>query len=83
MSEEAAVTKQHVGKPCIYVDTLGQRHAGLITAVWGARSCNLVYVNTEEGQEDSYGQKIARATSCPHRSAQTAPGNYFMLPEEA
>lgn len=84
MSEAAVVSKEKdVGRPIVYVDPTGQKRPALITAVWGPQCVNLVYVNPEEGQDDTYGQKIARATSCIHRSIQQAPGNYWLLPQEA
>lgn len=40
-------------------------------------SLNVVYVSDDESQKDSYGRQIARATSVPPRSAQSAHGYYW------
>lgn len=84
MSEETktAVTKEHVGTSCVYVDPRGRSYDALITAVWGPQCINVVYVNDVEGQTDCYGQKLLRNTSVMHGSIQQAHGNYWLLPGE-
>jgi hypothetical protein len=83
MSENATTVDQsHVGKSCVYHDSRGRPYDALITAVWGPQCVNVVYVNDVEGQKDSYGQKLIRATSLMHGSVQQAHGNYWMLPGE-
>jgi hypothetical protein len=79
---KTAVTREHVGTACVYTDPRGQRFNALITAVWGPQCINLVYVNDVEGQTDSYGQKLLRATSLMHGSIVQAHGNFWMLPGE-
>lgn len=78
-----AVTKDtHRGKPCEYYDSRGRKYDALITEVWGPQCVNLIYVNDVEGQRDSYGQKMLRATSVMHGSMQQAHGSYWLLPGE-
>lgn len=70
-----------VGKAVIVVDSKGRPHDGLVTADWRGGNefgaLNVVYVNMDEGQTDSCGQKIARDTSVVHRTQQSAPGRYW------
>lgn len=79
---DARTEKPPVGAACVYIDPTGRRRDALITAAWSPVGINLVYVNTDEGQEDSYGQKIARETSVTHVSTKHAPGNYWLMPDE-
>ena len=74
--------EEHRGTFVDYYDPRGKRFPALITEVWGPQCINLVYVNDVEGQRDSYGQKLLRATSLMHGSVQQAHGNYWMLPGE-
>jgi hypothetical protein len=71
--------EEHRGKACIYVDPRGKAYEALITEVWGPQCVNVVYVNDVEGQRDSFGQKLQRATSVMHGSIQQAHGNYWLL----
>lgn len=76
----------------IYGDHQGIEHDALVTAVWGENSfeddgtgapcINVVYVTQDDGKTDSYGHQIERDTSVPHRSVQTAPGNWWKLKGE-
>lgn len=69
-----------VGDSVTYVDPVAKERPALVTAVWGDEipcSINVVYVNDDENQSDSYGRKIERSTSVPHRLQQTAHGNYW------
>ncbi len=77
------------GDYVIYGDTLGHEHDALVTNVWpgflGATAedepgCNLVYVEKDEAQTDSWGRKISRVGSCVHKSKQPAHGNYWRRP---
>ena len=74
---EVEVTRADEGRHCVYGDPKGIEHPAIITRVWGPQCVNLAYVNMDEGQEDSYGRKIARNTSCMHQSIQQAHGNYW------
>jgi hypothetical protein len=62
-------------------DPYGKPHDALVTAIWGKPeekpSINVVVVNMEEGQTDSYGQKIARETSVVHKDNQAAHGRFW------
>lgn len=83
MTAETKVTREeHRGTACTYFDTRGKPYAALITEVYGPQCVNVVYVNDVEGQRDSYGQKLLRASSVMHGSLQQAHGNYWMLPGE-
>lgn len=74
--------EEHRGKSCVFFDATGKAHDALITEVHGPQCVNIVYCNDADGQQDSYGQKIARATSVMHGSVQQAEGNYWLLPDE-
>jgi hypothetical protein len=70
-----------VGSPVTFVDSLGRDRPALVTAVWGPPesnpSINVVVVNNDENQTDTYGRKIERFTSVVHKSNQYAHGNYW------
>lgn len=74
--------EEHRGKACVYIDPRGKAYEALITEVWGPQCVNVVYVNDVDGQRDSYGQKLLRATSVMHGSIQQAHGSYWLLPGE-
>lgn len=83
MTAKTIVTREeHRGTACVFFDPRGREYPALITEVWGPQCINLVYVNDVEGQTDSYGQKLLRATSVMHGSIQQAHGNFWMLPGE-
>lgn len=80
MTEER---KAKVGEPVVYVDPTAVAHAGLVTAVWGPKCINLVFVSSDENKSDTYGRQIDRsATSCNHQSQHVAHGNYWRFPDE-
>jgi hypothetical protein len=69
-----------------YVDPRGNERPALVTNVFrqttkqlgGPKpSINVVFVNDDDKQSDSYGRKIERATSVPHQEQQFAHGNYW------
>jgi hypothetical protein len=70
-----------VGGSVIYVDPTGHDRSALVTAVWGPPesnpSINVVVVNDDENQTDTYGRKIERFTSVVHQSNQYAHGNFW------
>lgn len=76
-----------IGGHVVWVDPMGVPHDALVTAIWGGRdqnpSINVVVVNRDDGQTDSYGQKIQRETSVVHRVNQGAHGRFWYLPSEA
>ncbi|MGR9441686.1 hypothetical protein [Rhizobium leguminosarum] len=65
------------GQQVIFVDPRGVQHPALVTAAWGPRCVNVVFVDLEDGQRDNYGQKLKRFTSVMHKSVQEAHGNYW------
>lgn len=71
-----------IGMPVVYVDPVGQAHAALVTAVWGEKGVNLVYVTRDESKTDTYGRQIERNTSCLHQSLQAAHGNYWRYQDD-
>lgn len=83
MTEQTKVTTADVGKSCVFYDSRGRAYDALITAVWGPQCINVVYVNDVDGQKDTYGQKLIRATSVMHGNIQQAFGNFWMLPGES
>lgn len=75
--------KPKVGEPVVYIDPVAKAHAGLVTAVWGAKCINLVFVSDDENKTDTYGRQIDRsATSCNHQSQHEAHGNYWRFVDE-
>lgn len=71
--------KTAIGKHVIYVDPTGVERPALVTNCWGHEmpSINVVFVANDPAQSDTYGHKIERATSVPHRGHQQANGNYW------
>ncbi len=80
------------GLEIVYCDHVSVEHDALCTAAWGenefgddgsgAPCINVVYVSKDDAKTDSYGRQIERDTSVPHRSSQTAPGNWWKLKGE-
>lgn len=70
-----------VGQHVKWHDPYGRPHDALVTAVWGPPesnpSINVVIVNLDEGQTDTYGQKIQRETSVVHQTQQSAHGRFW------
>jgi ureidoglycolate hydrolase len=70
-----------IGSPVVYVDSLGRERPALVTNCFGPLesnpSINVVVVNDDENQTDTYGRKIERFTSVVHQSSQYAHGNYW------
>jgi hypothetical protein len=73
-----------IGQHVIWHNPFGKPHDALITNIWGDPdkfpSINVVVVNLEEGQSDSYGQKIQRETSVVYKNEQSAHGRFWTLP---
>lgn len=71
----------NVGSTVIWYDPLGKPRSALVTAVHGKPednpSINIVVVNNDENQTDTYGRKVARETSVVHRANQSAHGNFW------
>lgn len=69
------------GHHVTWYDEYGKPHDALVTNVHGpgnTPSINVVVVNLDVGQTDSYGQKIQRETSVPHKVNQSAHGRYWL-----
>lgn len=70
-----------IGSRVVYVDSLGRERPALVTNCFGPLesnpSINVVVVNNDENQTDTYGRKIERFTSVTHQSFQYAHGNYW------
>lgn len=70
-----------IGDVVLYTDHFGSEHKALVTANWGGQddsAINLVYVDGDETKTDSWGRQIARDSSVPHQSHQSAPGNFWL-----
>lgn len=73
--------KVKVGENVKWFDPVGQPHDALVTRVHGPEefpSINVVVVNCDPDQTDTYGQKIQRETSVVHKTNQHANGRYWM-----
>lgn len=71
-----------IGDAVMWADEHGQAHAALVTNVHGAGetpSINVVVVNPDGAQTDTYGRKIQRETSVVHRVNQFANGRYWYV----
>jgi len=75
--ELRAITLADIGSSCTYVDPTGKPRQALITNVFGDKCCNVVFVNEDTAQSDSYGRKLERATSVMRKDVQQAHGNYW------
>jgi hypothetical protein len=68
-----------IGSFVTYIDSLGRERPAIVTNMFGPiesnPSINVVVVNLDEAQTDSYGRKIERFTSVVHHSHQYAHGN--------
>jgi len=74
---------EDVGSHVVFVDPTGRRHDALITAAWGSKCINVVYVLKDPSQTDSYGRKTNKQyTSVMHGSVQQVHGNYWLWPGE-
>lgn len=69
-----------VGQHVSYFDPTGKKRPAIVTNSFGITnpSINVVYVNDSEEQTDTYGRKLERSTSVPHRMHQQAHGNYWL-----
>lgn len=69
-----------IGGHVTWHDEYGKPHDALVTNVHGPLphpAINVVVVNMDEGQTDTYGQKVQRETSVVHESSQYAHGRYW------
>ena len=74
-----------IGSHVIWHDPYGKPHNALVTAVWGPAdskpSINVVVLNDDEAQTDTYGRKLQRETSVVYEDSQSAHGRYWTFPE--
>lgn len=65
-----------IGQAVIFTDPVGQDHLALVTNDFGG-SINVAYVSGDTARTDTFGRQLERATSVPHQSTQTAPGDFW------
>lgn len=73
------------GDMVIYHNPTGVPHSALLTAVWGTTDdclVNLVYISSDESEQDSYGRQMKRETSVHHVSKTNVHGRYWRKQEE-
>lgn len=75
--------KPKFGEAVVFVDPYGVAHPALVTAVWGDKCVNVVFVSRDAEKQDTYGRQIERSTSCVHQSIQQAHGNYWRFVDDA
>lgn len=83
IGEEVSTLAVKSGMHVIWYDEFNHPHDALVTCVHGQPehpSINVVVVNLDKGQEDTYGQKIQRETSVVHKTYQMANGRYWDYP---
>ena len=74
--------KPQLGEVVVFVDPVGLAHPALVTATWGEKSVNVVFVSMDANKSDTFGRQIERNTSCLHQSLQSAHGNYWRYPQD-
>ena len=73
-------TQAVLGGTVIYTDPKGIDHDALVTALWGPRCVNVLYVSADETKRDSYGRQIERETSVTYMNSEgTAFGRVYRL----
>ena len=87
-----------IGDHVIHIDSWRKRHNALVTAVHGVITeyekdgekalqipcVNLTFVSGDARKTDDYGQQLERdATSCVHRSDNSADANCWIFPDES
>lgn len=77
-----SVRTAEVGELVFFHDSVGKSHSTLVTAVYSNVCVNAVYVSSNDAEQDSYGRQTKRTTSCMHKSATPAHGNYYRFPDE-
>lgn len=91
------MSKMEAGTPVIVVDSLGKRHHGLLTNVFGVGTpeehkekygswpcANVVFISDDANRTDPYGRQVERFTSFPHKSSMPGVnGMFFLFPDEA
>lgn len=72
----------HVGDVVKWHDSRGQCYNALVTAVWGPKCINLVFVSGDESKQDSCGRQMERQTSATHKSYNNVHGFYWRFDDE-
>lgn len=72
----------HVGDIVIYTNPKGEDHNALVTAVWGAKCINLVYVSNNTSEGDGYGRQIKSESSSSYADVSRVHGNYWRFVED-
>jgi len=71
-----------IGQAVIWHDNRGRAHNALVTAVWGPRCINILWVSSDESRKDDCGRQFERQTSAPHKSQNDVHGFYWRFPDE-
>jgi hypothetical protein len=69
-----------VGDVVIYHDPVGTPHNALLTSAWEGTenpTVNLVYVSSDEKEQDPYGRQTKRESSVSHKSNTNVHGRYW------
>lgn len=74
-----------IGSAVEIVDEHGVQHHALVTQVFDngdserypTPAINAVHASSDEAAGDQYGRQLVRRQSVPHKSQQSAPGNYW------
>ena len=78
-SKEPLLRGAHV----VYFDEHRVRHDALVTAWWGDKCCNLLFVTDDsDDKRDPYGNQIERRSSNCHRQMNQAGANCWVFPDE-
>lgn len=67
-----------IGDHVIYVDPIARQSNALVTNVFGPTCINVIVVDKNNDQTDTYGRKLRRYSSVTHKSVTPAHGNYWM-----
>ena len=70
------------GDVVVYVDPVGSAQLALVTAVWGSKCVNIVFVSKDSNKSDPFGRQIERQTSLVHQTLQPAHGSYWRWQDE-
>jgi hypothetical protein len=71
-----------VGEKVIYHNPVGKPFEALVTAVWGPKCINIVFVSGDTERTDSFGRQIERQTSLSHVSNSPVHGQYWRFEDE-
>ena len=74
--------KLEIRSAVVYIDSRRNRHNALVTNVFGAACCNVLFVVDDSLKTDNYGRQTERATSVVHLSQNEARANCWCWPDE-